>query len=127
MCVDLCGVLYRWIFRHVLHFLRDGAIPDDPPLLQELYAHMSLGHKESRPALFKGMEADVYVYVWSWWCAGIPSQSSTSCSRSGRPSKHGNHAIHVTLPLCHPLPPTPALPQRCCASPLPNVPALPTP
>lgn len=39
VCVDLCGVFYRWIFRHVLHFLRDGAIPDDPPLLQELYGH----------------------------------------------------------------------------------------
>lgn len=28
----------RWIFRHILHFLRDGALPEDPPLLQELYA-----------------------------------------------------------------------------------------
>ena len=29
--------LLRWLFRHILQFLRDGSLPDDRPLLAQLY------------------------------------------------------------------------------------------
>ena len=37
-CLATRPKLQWWIFRHVLHWLRTGALPDDPLLLEELHA-----------------------------------------------------------------------------------------
>ena len=34
----------RWLFRHLLQFLRDGSLPDDRPLLAQLYREAAFFH-----------------------------------------------------------------------------------
>ena len=64
----------RWLFRHLLQFLRDGSLPDDRPLLAQLYREAAFFHlnemqkaiEEEKVGVF-GVGVLFFISLHSYW------------------------------------------------------------